>query len=164
MALIRNGQEIHDDPWVRIDDDAPLPEDGHALISLARWQADHAQLEARNAPLGLALAAGDNPEAIMDALDRFALIEIEFPQFKDGRGFSYGRLIRHRGGFGGELRARGHILPDQLFFLARCGFDAVDGDARITEGAWAEAMARFSHVYQSTGDGRASVLKLRHAG
>lgn len=164
MPLIRDGAEVTDDRWARVGDDDPMPEDCHALVSMTRWLKERETLAARNAPLGVALAAGDTPDAIMDDLDRFKLIEVAFPQFKDGRGFSCARLIRHRGGYQGELRATGHVLPDQLFYLARCGFDAVEGDQRITEAAWAEAMQRFTHVYQTTGDGRQSVMHKRHAG
>jgi len=163
MPLIRNGAPVTDDAWLRIGDDDPIPAEGPALVSMARWLRERERLAARNAPVGVALAAGEAPDAIMNDLDRFGLIEIAFSQFKDGRGFSYARLIRHRGGSAGELRARGHILPDQIFYLVRCGFDAVDGDDRITEAAWADAMTRFAHVYQTTGDGRRSVLQRRHA-
>jgi len=161
MPLLKDGVEITDDKWVRIDDDAALPEDCHALVTMRRWLAERDTLTARNTPIGVALESSDNPDAIMDDLGRFSLIEVDFPQFKDGRGFSVGRLIRHRGTYQGELRAKGDILPDQLHYLARCGYDAVDGDARITPAAWAEAQTRFSEVYQSTGDGRKTVLQKR---
>ena len=164
MPLLKDGVEVSDDPWVRVDDDVDLPEDCHALISMSRWQAERDTLLTRNKPIGVALESSDTPDAIMGDLDRFGLIEVDFPLFKDGRGFSYGRLIRDRGGYTGELRAKGGVLVDQLFYLARCGFNAVDGDERITQDAWAEAQTRFSQVYQSTGDGRKSVLQKRHAG
>ena len=164
MPLLKDGIEVADDVWVQVDDDAALPEDCHALISMTRWLKDRETLLTRNRPIGVALESSDNPDEIMNDLDRFGLIAVDFPQFKDGRGFSYGRLIRHRGGFTGELRATGGVLVDQLFYLARCGFDAVDGDKRITEAAWAEAQSRFSEVYQPTGDGRKTVMQKRQAG
>ena len=49
---------------------------------------------------------------------------MHFPAFTDGRGYSTARLLRQRYGFAGELRAFGDILRDQLFELARCGFDS----------------------------------------
>jgi len=162
MPLLKNGVEVTNDAWVRVEDDADLPEDCHAVVSMARWLKDRDTLLTRNKPIGVALESSDNPDEIMDDLDRFGLITVDFPQFKDGRGFSYGRLIRHRGKFSGELRATGGVLVDQLHYLARCGYDAVDGDARITEAAWAEANSRFSEVYQTTGDGHQSVLQKRH--
>ncbi len=164
MPLLKDGVAQTDDKWVRVEDDADLPEDCHALVSMTRWLKDRDTLLTRNKPIGVALESSDNPDEIMDDLDRFGLIAVDFPLFKDGRGFSYGRLIRHRGKFAGELRATGGVLVDQLHYLARCGYDAVDGDERITEEAWAEANSRFSQVYQSTGDGRPTVLQRRHGG
>ena len=164
MPLLKNGKEVTEDKWVLVEDDADLPEDCHALVSMGRWLKDRETLLTRNKPIGVALESSDNPDEIMDDLDRFSLIAVDFPQFKDGRGFSYGRLIRHRGGYQGELRATGGVLVDQLHYLARCGYDAVDGDARITESAWAEANSRFREVYQPTGDGRKTVMQKRHAG
>ena len=37
---------------------------------------------------------------------------------------STGRLLRERFGYQGEIRAIGDVLHDQLFLMARCGFDA----------------------------------------
>ena len=42
----------------------------------------------------------------------------------DGRGYSTARLLRERYGYQGEIRAIGDVLQDQLFLMARCGFDA----------------------------------------
>ena len=56
----------------------------------------------------------------------FALIALEFPKFRDGRAYSYARLLRERYGFKGELRAVGDVLMEQLFFMLRTGFDAFD--------------------------------------
>ena len=99
MPLLKNGKEVTEDKWVRVEDDADLPEDCHALVSMGRWLKDRETLLTRNKPIGVALQSSDNPDEIMDDLDRFSLIAVDFPQFKDGRGFSYGRLIRHRGGY-----------------------------------------------------------------
>ena len=57
-------------------------------------------------------------------MQHFALIALEFPKFRDGRAYSYARLLRERYGFKGELRAIGDVLHDHLFFMAQCGFDA----------------------------------------
>jgi uncharacterized protein (DUF934 family) len=53
-------------------------------------------------------------------------VEVNFPKFGDGRGFSIGRLLRERYGYKGELRAVGQITRDHLFFLESCGFDAFE--------------------------------------
>lgn len=57
--------------------------------------------------------------------DRLDLIAIEFPLFKDGRGFSVARALRAQG-YAGTLRAVGPLLPDQFAFALDCGFDEVE--------------------------------------
>ena len=44
-------------------DDAPLP-DGAAIVSLKRFEAERESLLARNAKLGVKLAASDSPETL----------------------------------------------------------------------------------------------------
>ena len=67
-----------------------------------------------------------SPELIADDVQRFALVALEFPKFRDGRAYSYARLLRERYGFKGELRAVGDVLLEQLFFMLRTGFDAFE--------------------------------------
>lgn len=87
------------------------------------------------------LEPGDDPAAIAAELDRVARVEVNFPKFGDGRGFSTARLLRSRHGYKGELRAVGHITRDHLFFLERAGFDAFE----LREGEDpAEALAAFA--------------------
>jgi uncharacterized protein (DUF934 family) len=66
----------------------------------------------------------DDPAGV--ALEGVARIEVNFPKFGDGRGYSIARLLRERYGFRGELRAVGHITRDLLFYLESCGFDAFE--------------------------------------
>jgi uncharacterized protein (DUF934 family) len=72
------------------------------------------------------LEPGDDPAAIADRLASAARVEVNFPKFGDGRGFSIGRLLRTRYGYRGELRAVGHLTRDHLQFLERVGFDAFE--------------------------------------
>ena len=92
----------------------------------------------------------DDPAAVAGQLAGATRVEVNFPKFGDGRGFSIGRLLRERYGYKGELRAVGQITRDHLFFLENCGFDAVE--LREGEDA-AEAIAAFddfSESYQAT--------------
>jgi uncharacterized protein (DUF934 family) len=66
----------------------------------------------------------DDPAAVADRLARAARVEVNFPKFGDGRGYSLARLLRERHGYRGELRAVGQVARDNLHFLERCGFDA----------------------------------------
>jgi len=74
----------------------------------------------------LRLEPTDDPAAFADRLAGAARVEVHFPKFGDGRGFSIGRLLRTRYGYKGELRAVGHLTRDHLLYLERCGFDAFE--------------------------------------
>jgi uncharacterized protein (DUF934 family) len=98
----------------------------------------------------LRLEPADDPAALAARLAAAARVEVHFPKFGDGRGFSAGRLLRERYGYRGELRAVGHITRDHLPFLERCGFDAFE--LREGEDPW-DALASFdvfSDSYQAT--------------
>jgi uncharacterized protein (DUF934 family) len=82
----------------------------------------------------------DDPAAFADRLVNASRVEVHFPKFGDGRGFSLGRLLRDRHGYKGELRAVGHLTRDHLLYLERCGFDAFE--LRAGEDA-KEALAGF---------------------
>jgi uncharacterized protein (DUF934 family) len=85
-------------------------------------------------------------------LSRVPLVAINFTSTGDGRGFTQARLLRQRHGYLGQLRAVGKIRADQMFFLARCGFDAFEllDDEDVTTAV--AQLDRFSVAYQ-TGSG-----------
>lgn len=75
-------------------------------------------------PLGLLVAPADRVEDVGADLARFTSVAIQFPAFTDGRGYTNARLISERYGFGGELRAVGDVLADQIPLMRRCGINA----------------------------------------
>jgi uncharacterized protein (DUF934 family) len=162
MPLIKNDQ-IADDPWIAVDDEDVLPEGAPAIVSLARWRAERETLAGRNAPLGIRLGAHQSPWEIVDDLDRFQMIALEFPSFGDGRAYSYARLLRERHGYRGELRAVGQVLRDQALFMRRCGFDAFEVAEGTAVDGWREALDEISVFYQPTEDGRPAAHGLRVA-
>jgi uncharacterized protein (DUF934 family) len=92
------------------------------------------------------LEPADDPAAVADRLEGATRVEVNFPKFGDGRGFSIGRLLRERYGYKGELRAVGHITRDHLFFMESCGFDAFE----LREGEDPhEALAAFDDFSES---------------
>ena len=54
------------------------------------------------------------------------LIAAEFSGPAEGRGYTQARQLRERFEFAGELRAIGYVRRDQLFFMARCGFNSFE--------------------------------------
>jgi len=105
----------------------------------------------------------DDPRALIPYLDRLSLIEVSFPKFRDGRGFSTGAILREAG-YAGELRAAGDILVDQINPLRRCGFDAILSEAEIDRDVLAKLGGLYEDVYQKTVDGRAPLWARRNAG
>lgn len=89
-------------------------------------------------------------------------IVVDFPVFRDGRGFSIAATLRGRG-YAGELIARGRLLADQARHLQRTGFDAVELSEGADRGEWERALAAFSAAYQAGEDDQAPIWRRRHA-
>ncbi|WP_353978823.1 DUF934 domain-containing protein [Salinicola endophyticus] len=118
--LLKLGQQV-EDTWVLSRDTETLPESRPAIVPLTLWQAHSADGELApwlpsDTELTPALAA---------TLEQAALVAIDFPAFTDGRGYTLARLLRERFGYAGEIRAIGDVLIDQLYYMSRCGFDAL---------------------------------------
>ncbi len=114
--------------------------------------------EAAAAAGAILLGPTDEIEPLALQLPRLALIVVDFPKIGEGRGFSQARLLRQRYRYAGELRARGAIKRDQLFFLARCGFDSFELDPTEDLAAALAAFHTFSVAYQ---DGSDAVVQVR---
>jgi uncharacterized protein (DUF934 family) len=162
MSLIKGGQLVTD-PFVDASAAESIPPSGAVIVSLDQWQKQRDALLARGTPLGIRLHSDQAPELIADDVQRFAVIALEFPKFRDGRAYSYARLLRERYGFKGELRAVGDVLLEQLFFMLRVGFDALDvQQSPDPVAAFETAISDFSVWYQPTADGRKTAMQLRH--
>ena len=104
---------------------------------------------------------GDDARDLLPHLDRLALVEVSFPAWTDGRGYSSARILREAG-YTGELRAVGAVLIDQLSHMRRCGFDSFAPDKRLDEEDAARAFATWENVYQRAADGRRTIADKRH--
>jgi len=106
---------------------------------------------------------GDDARELLPHIDRLRLIEVNFPAWTDGRGYSSARILREAG-FTGEVRAVGDVVIDMLGHLQRCGFDAFAPDKPLNEADAQTAFKRWDNVYQATADGRQPIWAKRHAG
>ena len=104
---------------------------------------------------------GEDARKLLPHLGRIALIEVSFPAYGDGRGYSSARILREAG-YTGELRASGDVLLDQLSHMKRCGFDAFAPAKPIAADAAAKAIATWPGVYQKTVDGLSPIWAKRH--
>ncbi|PVX29075.1 DUF934 domain-containing protein [Sphingomonas pokkalii] len=107
------------------------------------------------------IESGEDVRALLPHLDRIALIEVSFPSFRDGRGYSTGRILREAG-YQGELRAQGDVLVDQIPLMRRCGFDSFAPNAPVDADTLAAALDRYDFRYQAAADPIAPVWKRRH--
>lgn len=89
-------------------------------------------------------------EEVEGQLFEAPVVAVRFAAFADGRGLTFGRLLRTRYGYDGELRAFGEIVPDLTEYMYRCGFDAfVLANRRQAEAAIA-CIQRMSDHYQGS--------------
>jgi uncharacterized protein (DUF934 family) len=159
--LIKSGAYAQD-VYASVGDDAALP-DGPVLVSLARFQKERDALLARNTPVGVRLQASENPELLGQDVQHFALIALEFPKFRDGRAFSWARMLRTRLGYTGEIRAVGDFLYDQVNYQKRVGFDAWEVPDHFTIEMFNRALTEMTNVYQPSTDGKKTIRELRAA-
>ena len=76
--------------------------------------------------IGIFIDSNQNFDPSFEDLESLKIIQINFLTFKDGRPFSLAKNLRRKNSFKNEIRASGHLLPDQYGFLLRCGFDSVE--------------------------------------
>jgi uncharacterized protein (DUF934 family) len=161
MALIRDGRLV-EDQFVGVANGDEMPDEGPIIVSLARWQSESEQLLRRGAPVGVRLKSDEHPEVIAGDLGQLAVVALEFPVFRDGRAYSYARLLRDRYGFEGEVRAIGDVLLEQLHYMERVGFNAFELDSDDPERAFRIASEDFSAWYQPAADRRVTAAQLRN--
>jgi uncharacterized protein (DUF934 family) len=163
--LLRDGRIVADD-WTYLTEaengGAPGSADASNAIILTfdQWRSDEPRWRAAPERLGVILAPVDKVERLAPDLARFDLVGAEFPGPSEGRGYTQGRLLRERYGWRGELRATGYVRLDQVFFLARCGFNSFELPDSDLEAA-AGAFSTFTASYQPSNDAGLA-LKLRH--
>jgi len=129
------------------------PDDG-PLVGLADFLANSNAAAVRLDP-------ADDARALLPHLSRLRLVEVSFPRFRDGRGYSSARILREHG-YKAELRAAGDINEDQILFLRRIGFDSFAPDRALDTAVIERTLARYPHVYMKSSDGLKPAWSLRH--
>lgn len=142
-----------DDPFTTIADDQDLVP-GDVILSLSRFQLEGDRLLSEGRSVGVRLKSDEEVEALAYDLPRLAVVALEFPKFRDGRPYTYARILRDRYGYAGEVRAVGDVLREQAQFMLRCGFDAFEPADGTGAQQWEAATRRFRHVYQRASDER----------
>lgn len=152
MPRLIKDRAIVEDRWALLREAvslADVPFGVPAIVPLALWRAEREALLGRG-EVGVWLGPSDDPDALAGDVRTLPLIAIDFPKFTDGRGYSTARALRRKHAFGGELRAIGDVLRDQLYYLHQCGFNAFAVRAdRSLENAL-EALGDFDDGYQAS--------------
>jgi uncharacterized protein (DUF934 family) len=147
--LLRDRQIVFDE-WRYVAEaaaDAAAP----LIVTFDQWQKERDTWAQRGSPLGVVLSPAHKIEQLAPDLAHFALIAAEFSGPSEGRGYTQARLLRERWNFKGELRATGYVRRDQLFFMARCGFNSFELPESDIEDAYT-AFSTFSAAYQPSND------------
>jgi uncharacterized protein (DUF934 family) len=143
MRQILRAHELRADDWRYPGESGPGPLvlDYAALLAAAA----SAPLPA---PSGVSIGPVDDVERLAPLVAQLDLVVVQFPKAGEGRGFTQAQLLRQRLGYQGELRAAGYVKRDQLYLLARCGFDAFELSAGEDPQAALAALSSFSVAYQ----------------
>ena len=154
IKLVDGAYTLVDDAFTAVSDDQGLPP-GDVIISLTRFSTEGDALVSQGRSVGVRIEPDEEAESLAYDLPKLAVVAVAFPKYRDGRGYTTGRLLRERYGFTGEIRAVGEVLREQAGFMVRCGFDAFEPADGATPAEWAHAVNRHRHVYQRAADARA---------
>jgi uncharacterized protein (DUF934 family) len=161
MQLIKDNAVVADDwQFIPRDHEGDLPA-GKLLVPLEQWLALRND-PGENRQLAPWIDSDEEVEPVAEQLLDEPLVAVHFPVFMDGRGFSTGRLLRERYGFQGELRAIGHVIRDQLFYLKRCGFNAFSLRDGTDLKAALDSLEDFSVAYQGATDNPEPLFRRRN--
>ncbi len=124
LMLCEGGaRHVLDDHWTLIRDTEGVLPTGPLILPLARWRQRQEKDALHTISVnGVWLGPDDDLESLEMWLDVLPIIALDFPSFRDGRGYSQAYLLRTRLGWEGELRAIGDVLRDQLSHMRQCGF------------------------------------------
>jgi uncharacterized protein (DUF934 family) len=123
--------------------------DDELIVPLTELHTEPGRWREHRGRLGVRLAPADAVEELEAMLPALGLVAVEFPSPGEGRGYSQGWLLRERLGFRGEMRAVGAgVRQDQIFLLARCGFDTFELAPGEDPEAARRALGRYDVAYQ----------------
>ena len=126
--IILNKDKPQKDEYIFLDDLEKITSINKKKVILTKglWIQKGQLLKKNKIISGIQLNSDESLDEITDDILYFSLVQFNFLSFKDGRPFSIAKTLRKKLNFKNEIRASGHILPDQYIFLIRCGFDTVE--------------------------------------
>ena len=97
-----------------------------SILSISQWREAKHLVQKLKIDVAVELSSNSCSLSDKDEISKATMVQINFETFKDGIPFTFSKILRKKHNFKGELRAVGHVLPDQFIFLMRCGFDSVE--------------------------------------
>jgi uncharacterized protein (DUF934 family) len=161
--LVDSSGEIIPDGWTLLadEDESRLGMGGVDGPYVLGFERALKELDGLNGHYGVRVNPGDDVRLLLPFIEKITLIEVSFPGYRDGRGYSTARILREEG-YTGTIRAVGDVLRDQLFHMLRCGFSEFLVKDKDPAQAIAAAKSRFSVFYQGAADTNRPVWALRH--
>ena len=155
-TLLIKDQQLSNNYWLLIDEGETLDlssdaDSDHIILPFSRWQENQSTVLGK-ANIGLWLDSHESAEPLASVCHDITLIAINFPVFSDGRGYSYARTLRDHFAYRGEIRAIGDILPDQMYFYQRCGFNSFLLRSDVNPETAINSLNDFSISYQAGSD------------
>ncbi|NLY64292.1 MAG: DUF934 domain-containing protein [Alcaligenaceae bacterium] len=135
MLLVNKSGQYTQDHWQYVGQEDTIPENADVVVDLDRWD----EISNKTVRKGIRLSPDTNLTEIESLLPLVDIVLIDFPKFRDGRGFTQGKLLHERFGFKGDIRAGGHVLPDQFSALLSCGFSSALAAEHFPEERWKNA-------------------------
>ena len=126
--IILNKDKVQKNEYIFLDQLEQLGSFNKKKVILTKslWLEKKQLFLKKKKKVGIQVNSDESLDEITDDILYFSLIQLNFLSFKDGRPFSIAKTLRKKLNFENEIRASGHILPDQYIFLIRCGFDTVE--------------------------------------
>ena len=154
--LIKNGELVQDN-WTVLrkatgPDVLTAAPGKNFIVPLKFWKMYQDKLEDYFGDIAIWLDSDENVNDIGSDLRQFTLIALNFPVFSDGRSYSNARELRQHLNYEGEIRAIGDVLRDQMFYMARCGFNSFEIRHDQDPDACLSAFNDFQTGYQSSID------------
>lgn len=150
--LLRDGKPIFGDALaVVVGDDASWPSDAQHRVTLERFVAHPGDASA-----SVRLQPDDDVGRLAPYLSRLHAVDVDFPAFTDGRGYSQAKVLRDQLGFTGEIRATGDVGADQVHYLREVGCDAFELRAGTPKEAVVRALERITVNYRDPATRRGS--------
>ena len=117
-----------------------------SILSISQWRKVHHIVQEQKIDVAIEFSSNVCALSDQDEISKVAMIQINFETFKDGRPFTFAKMLRKKYNFKGEIRAAGHVLPDQFVFLIRCGFDSVEIKEE-DKGVWLDLLEMDEGLY-----------------